>query len=330
LWGASSQALQNGGGSFFQYNNDRIFIGQNSYIDSSFNDKFIGNGYATRYRQYAGTHAFYVSTVSNSSGAGASQSLTQAMTLDASGNLLVGTTTNAFASAGRGLIELNGSSDAIVALKRGDSTATASYIWHNATYLGFIQAENAPMTFSTNNTERARIPAAGGFQVKTCVSVGDATPAASGAGVTFPATQSASSNANTLDDYEEGTWTPTIIGTSSAGTASYPGERNGKYTKIGNVVYVYGNVSWTSGTGTGNLRISGLPFTSANEANIFPAICIAFSNNVAGTANNVQTASVPPNTSEIQFEQYPVGGGAATSIAYDAAGQYSFGGFYYV
>jgi hypothetical protein len=92
-WGAGSQALQNGGGSFFQYNNDRIFIGQNSYIDSSFNDKFIGNGYATRYRQYAGTHAFYVSTVSNSSGAGASQSLTQAMTLDASGNLIVGNTT---------------------------------------------------------------------------------------------------------------------------------------------------------------------------------------------------------------------------------------------
>jgi hypothetical protein len=77
------------------------------------------------------------------------------------GDLLVGTTTNGFASAGRGLIELNGSSDAIVALKRGDSTATASYIWHNATYLGFIQAENAPMTFATNNTERARITSGG-------------------------------------------------------------------------------------------------------------------------------------------------------------------------
>ena len=42
----------------------------------------------------------------------------------------------------------------------------------------------------------------------TTISVGNATPAASGAGVTFPATQSASSDANTLDDYEEGTWTP--------------------------------------------------------------------------------------------------------------------------
>jgi hypothetical protein len=95
-WLAGSQAFQNGGGSVFQYDNARIFIGQNTYIDSAAADKFIGNGYATRYRQYAGTHAFYVSTVSNSSGAGAPQTLTQAMTLDASGNLVIGATSAAY------------------------------------------------------------------------------------------------------------------------------------------------------------------------------------------------------------------------------------------
>jgi hypothetical protein len=45
--------------------------------------------------------------------------------------------------------------------------------------------------------------------------VGGATPSASGAGITFPADQSilgASTNANTLDDYEEGTWTGTLTG----------------------------------------------------------------------------------------------------------------------
>ena len=91
-WGSGSQAMQNGGGAVFQYNNDRIFLGQNNYIDASFADKFIGNGYATRYRQYQGTHAFFVSTASNSSGAGASASFTTAMTLDASGNVGVATT----------------------------------------------------------------------------------------------------------------------------------------------------------------------------------------------------------------------------------------------
>ena len=46
--------------------------------------------------------------------------------------------------------------------------------------------------------------------------VGGATAAASGAGITFPATQSASSDANTLDDYEEGTWNPTYTNLGTA------------------------------------------------------------------------------------------------------------------
>ena len=104
-WGAASQAFQNGGGSFFQYNNDRVFIGQNTYITSAFGDAFVGNGYATRYRQYAGTHAFFVSTASNSSGAGAAATFSQALTLDASGNLLVGQT----AVGNGGKLAVNGS-----------------------------------------------------------------------------------------------------------------------------------------------------------------------------------------------------------------------------
>ena len=79
----------------------------------------------------------------------------------------------------------------------------------------------------------------------------------SGAGITFPATQSASSDANTLDDYEEGDWTPSIGGTSTT-TNSY-----GKYTKIGNVVTCQFRVEILS-MGTGSLTtLSGFPFNSA-------------------------------------------------------------------
>jgi len=53
-----------------------------------------------------------------------------------------------------------------------------------------------------------------------------------GTGITFPATQSASSDANTLDDYEEGTWTPT-----SPGGGYVFSTVSGKYTKIGNRVF---------------------------------------------------------------------------------------------
>jgi len=94
----------------------------------------------------------------------------------------------------------------------------------------------------------------------TTMGVGGATPSGSGSGITFPATQSASSDANTLDDYEEGTWTPnqgsglTVVGTFSS---------SGAYTKIGNLVYVVGKVSGsTSVAATGGDYLTGnLPFT---------------------------------------------------------------------
>jgi len=94
----------------------------------------------------------------------------------------------------------------------------------------------------------------------TTIGVGNATPSASGAGITFPATQSASSNANTLDDYEEGTWTAT-----NGGTATYGGDVGGKYIKIGKQVTVWAKTQIALiGTGS-TTRLSGLPFTSASD-----------------------------------------------------------------
>jgi hypothetical protein len=84
----------------------------------------------------------------------------------------------------------------------------------------------------------------------------------SASGITFPATQSASGNANTLDDYEEGTWTPVIAGLTSAGTGTYD-TQNGTYTKIGRQVTVGFFIGWTAHTGTGDMSITGLPFTCA-------------------------------------------------------------------
>jgi len=87
---------------------------------------------------------------------------------------------------------------------------------------------------------------------------------ATGVGITFPATQSASSDANTLDDYEEGTFTPTVFGASTAGTTSYTTQQ-GVYTKIGKQVTISVRLSWTAITGTGELTFGGFPFSSAND-----------------------------------------------------------------
>lgn len=83
------------------------------------------------------------------------------------------------------------------------------------------------------------------------IGVGGATASASGAGVTFPATQSPSTDPNTLDDYEEGTWTATY-GASGSNT--------GQYIKIGNLVFIDIVLTSTSQTFS---QINGLPFSSS-------------------------------------------------------------------
>jgi hypothetical protein len=112
---------------------------------------------------------------------------------------------------------------------------------------------NGSTAISISSGQRSTFP--------TTIGVGNATPSTSGSGITFPATQSASSDANTLDDYEEGTWTPTIQGGSSAGTTTYSSQQ-GFYIKIGKLVICTADLAASATTGTGQLQIGGLPFTS--------------------------------------------------------------------
>ena len=126
--------------------------------------------------------------------------------------------------------------------------------------------------------------------VSTTLGVGGATPSASGAGITFPATQSASSDANTLDDYEEGTWTPTMVFSGGAGTLSY-GTQDGFYTKIGRTVYFSMRLVFSKGTASGTLdNITGLPFsaTSTNGGGVY----IDGMNSLAGAAQYIVQSAI--------------------------------------
>lgn len=79
----------------------------------------------------------------------------------------------------------------------------------------------------------------------------------------FPATQDPSTDVNTLDDYEEGTWTP--VPASSAGTITTVGTVSGTYTKVGRVIIAMFNIAITdNGTGSGCLKVAGItPFVPA-------------------------------------------------------------------
>lgn len=116
-------------------------------------------------------------------------------------------------------------------------------------------------------THDLMIDSNGGVKVLNTLGVGYTTPSTSGAGITFPATQSASTDANTLDDYEEGTWTPSV-----GGTATY-NSQTGTYTKIGRLVYIRGTMS-INAIGTGSTQVmSGIPFSAATNSPIPVGYC---------------------------------------------------------
>jgi hypothetical protein len=170
--------------------------------------------------------------------------------------------------------------------------------------IAYTHISNA-ITFSTDtNVERARI---------------------SSNGLSFNGDTAA---ANALDDYEEGTFSPTIIGTTTAGTASYT-VQTGAYTKIGRLVNFQFYIVWTGGTGTGDFRVGGLPFTSSATSNFFGACAIGFLN-LTLPASGIATAYVDNNSTNIDLRSYPAGGGAGAAFAYDADGSLIINGSYYV
>jgi hypothetical protein len=144
----------------------------NTFYDGAY--KRIGAGYATQYEQAAGTHAWYTAGTST---ANSSITFTQAMTLDASGNLGVGVTspvTRVHISGGntaaRGQLTVVGASDdARITLYR-DSTLHGTFSSGSSdSYIG--TESNTPFRFLTNGTERGRFTTTGNLLVGTTTDV---------------------------------------------------------------------------------------------------------------------------------------------------------------
>jgi hypothetical protein len=165
-WNSVYKAMQFGptGAIYSSSSNDSTFS-NNTFWNASNSPRYLVTAAATYYYQYAGAHTW---ATAPSGTAGNAISFTQAMTLDASGNLLVGTTSSTYSAANRGVFELNGASTAINALKIGGSAA--GYTYHDGTIMSFNNVLNGAMAFATNNTERARIDSSGNLLVGTTTS----------------------------------------------------------------------------------------------------------------------------------------------------------------
>jgi hypothetical protein len=228
---------------------------------------------------YIGAASWMEGGTSNNLAFSATSAATVQMRLDSAGNLGLGVTPSAW-GGGFKAFETTGTSF-------GSNSTGASYYLQNSYYNGtnFIYTTTAAASYyqqiagahrwynaasgtagnAITFTQAMELNASGGLKTLNTISVGNATPSTSGAGITFPATQSASSNANTLDDYEEGTFSVYLTdGTNNTATAS------ANYTKTGRVVtiqlQIY-NATYTGLTAGSTIRISGLPFAPSGACN---------------------------------------------------------------
>jgi hypothetical protein len=126
---------------------------------------------------------------------------------------------------------------------------------------------------SSDSTTRAFIDSTG-LAVTGLVDISAATSGQ----IKFPATQNASANANTLDDYEEGTWTPNVGGTSTYNS------QLGKYTKIGNLVTIMADFS-INVIGTGSTTdVGSAPFGTSGDPH---SGCVGYYNNLATSVTGI-------------------------------------------
>ena len=165
-------------------------------------------------------------------------------------------------------------SGTVVAFTGVGGTGRSSYAGLGANVLAMYTDSNAGLaltvdnsggsiTFNTNSTEAARIDAGNRLLVGLTSANTSGGKIQVSNGITFPATQVAVADANTLDDYEEGTWTPTqgsgltVIGTFSSA---------GRYTKVGRIVCLTGYVEGSTSVAisANNILTAGVPFNAVS------------------------------------------------------------------
>jgi hypothetical protein len=224
-FGSTYKAFQAGGYAAYvgDGNNGYAEILNNAYASNNNIFNYYDTNSAGRYSMQLGVHKWFQA---GSGSANSQITWTQAMTLDVSGNLLVGVTTTTgsdtaqgiFLYGSAGVVQSNRSSNASLDIGRLTTTGNLAIFRYAGTAVGAIAVTASGTTYQSTLAGQST-----GAVLNT-------------SGIGFPATQVASANANTLDDYEEGTWTPVWTG-STSGSGS-PGTITGNYVKVGKMVTI--------------------------------------------------------------------------------------------
>ena len=218
-----------------------------------------------------------------------------AMTLDTSGNVLVGKTVADTTTLGNtvyaGIVSATMSGDPAIFANRAQDGSVIE-IQKNGTTVGSIGIESGGLTIDGESGHSGLrfggsdiAPRDNGVDVDAGIQLGNNiyrfTDLYLSGGVFLGGTGSS----NKLDDYEEGTFSPSFNGSSSNPSVTYTSQ-NGIYVKIGNMVYLSMGLNWSAFSGgSGNLRLGGLPF-EPNNANSMRAVgSISYSDAFTGLSN---------------------------------------------
>ena len=238
----------------------------------------------------------------------------RAMTIDSSGNLLVGKTVQSIGTDGVTIVngQITATSDGADAIRLNRKTSDGSIIdlRKDGTTVGSIGTANT--SFGTN----PYIAGSGGRGLSFDVDVNRIFPCSStGARADGSADLGASTarfkdlylsggvylggtgSANHLDDYEEGTWTPTLnFGGNATGMAFTT--QSGSYVKVGQVVTAQFRIELSAkGSSTGNANFGGLPFNATSVGTLYPAFY--------GLHHDVNSGSGNTTTNVLPIGQIP-------------------------
>jgi hypothetical protein len=187
---------------------------------------------------------------------------------------------------------------------------------------------NTSIAFATANTaggitERMRVLNTGNV---LCLAGGNT--AATGTGIAFPSSINTSSDPNTLDDYEEGTWTPVFGGTTTNPTVTYSAQV-GTYTIIGNrVIYEITLLVSAASGGSGALTVS-LPFATSSSSNNYHVCVVGYSDCLQYV---VKTGYTDPGRSDMFLTPYDSAGSniPVTALTNDGSGYLMMQGQYLI
>jgi len=240
--------------------------------------------------------------------------------IDSGGRLGLGVTPKSWHSNNKGVIQ--GDSGYSILGRSDNWAAFAQNFYYDSSDAGkYIETGEASIYIQQDGDHKFFSAANG--SADAAAALGEKVRIRSGGGLTFNGDTSAS---NALDDYEEGTWTPTM---SSASSATMTVQK-GRYTKVGNKVNIWFDMTWSAASSLTAGRIGGLPYTGITTQQQGGYGAPQF-RDATGISSNFRVYGTSSyfNSAEISLKQYN-SSGVEESASYLSSGRITGQGFYFV